>query len=50
MLDILQQQQCQTQHVGLKNSEYRTRTRFQNILNDLLHVSHCGSLSNKDAN
>ena len=48
MLDILHQQQCQTQHVGLKNSEYRT-PRFQKIINDLLHVSRCGSLSNKDA-
>ena len=48
MLDILRQQQCQTQHVGLKNSGYRT-PQFQKIINDLLHVCHCGSLSNKDA-
>ena len=49
MLNILHQQQCQTQHVGLKNSEYRTPQLFQKIINDLLHVCHCGSLSNKEA-
>ena len=47
MLDILCQQR-QTQHVGLKNSGYCT-PKFQKIINDLLYVCHCGSLSNKDA-
>ena len=47
MLDILGQQQCQTQHLGLKNSGYCT-PQFQKIINNLLHVCHCGSLSNKD--